>query len=70
LGFLIAFAMLYPHALAAYFETPAVESLKIELAGAERDEAPRFDARSPLDAAIAGAAHVLHEAARVHASGS
>jgi hypothetical protein len=72
LGFLIAFAVLYPHALAAYFETPAVASLKVDLADAETRETAGFDARTaaPLDAAIAGAANVLHAAARVRASRS
>jgi hypothetical protein len=72
LGFLIAFAMLYPHALAAYFETLAVTSLKVQLSDAEREATSHSDARqiAPLDAAIAGAANVLHAAARVHASRS
>jgi hypothetical protein len=72
LGFLIAFAMLYPHALAAYFETPAVQSVKAQLSGAERDEAAQFDAQhaAPLDAAIFRAAGVLRASARARASGS
>jgi hypothetical protein len=72
LGFLIAFAVLYPHALAVYFETPMVQSLKFELADAERDKAGLFDARraGPLDAAIVGVANVLHEAAQARADGS
>jgi len=60
-GFLIAFAVVQPQALAAYFETPAMQSLKVELSDAERDEA----ARSPLDAAIFHAAGVLRATARV-----
>jgi hypothetical protein len=70
LGFLIAFAVVEPHAVAAYFETPAVESLKVELADAERDEAARFDARAaaPLDAVIVRAAGVLRATARIHES--
>jgi len=69
LGFLIAFEVLYPHAFAAYFETPAVESLKAELEDSERGGAARFDARhaAPLDAAIVGAPNVLRIAARPRA---
>jgi hypothetical protein len=63
-GFLIAFAVVQPHALVAVFETPAVASLKAELAGAARNEA----ARSPLDAAIFRAAGVLHATARMRDS--
>jgi hypothetical protein len=72
LGFLIAFAVLYPHALATYFETPAIASLKVQLSDAEREATSHSDARqtAPLDAAIAGAANVLHAAARVRASRS
>ncbi len=66
LGFLIAFAVMEPQAFAAYFETPAVQSLKTQLSDAERDEAARFDARTaaPLDAAIVRAADVLRASAR------
>jgi hypothetical protein len=72
LGFLIAFAVVEPHAVAAYFETPAVQSLKTELAGAERDEAAQFDARAaaPLDAAIVRAAGLLRATARVRQPGN
>ena len=66
LGFLIAFAVMEPRAFGAYFETPAVQSLKTDLAGAGRDETARFDARTaaPLDVAIVRAADALHASAR------
>jgi hypothetical protein len=65
-GFLIAFAAVQPHELASGFGTPAIASLKAELADAERREAVR--AQSPLDTAIVRAAGMLHAAARMKES--
>jgi hypothetical protein len=61
-GFLVAFAMVQPHALMPAFGT--IASLKADLADAERGEA----ARSSFDAAIFRAAGALRTTVRTHAS--
>lgn len=67
LGFLIAFAVMEPQVLAAYFATPALRSVRSDLANAEHQEATRFDEHpaAPLDIAIAGAAHLLRATAQI-----
>jgi hypothetical protein len=61
-GFLIAFAAVQPQALTSVFGTPAIASLKVDLAAAERSEA----ARSSFDAAVFRAAAALRTTVRTH----
>jgi hypothetical protein len=69
LGFLIAYAVAEPQAVARYFETPQIELLKTDLARAETEEAARYSAShpAPVDAAIFEASWLLHASA--HESG-
>jgi hypothetical protein len=66
LGFLIAYAVAEPQAVARYFETPQIALLKTDLTRAVQDEAARYSPAhaQPLDIAIHDTAALIQASAR------
>jgi hypothetical protein len=68
LGFLIAYAVAEPQAVARYFETPQIALLKADLTRAEQDDAARYSPAhaDTLDIAIHDTAALVRASARTH----